>query len=124
MKTSFAIALAVAAVLPFSAAWGQDAAPSYKASPDVYKVLGENDQFRVIEATWKPGQKDNMHSHEGALMSYALTDCANRLVAADGKKNENPGRKAGTVLFTPAVKAHQAENIGKSACRLLIVERK
>ena len=49
----------------------QAVAPSYKASPDVYKLISENDQFRVIQATWKPGQRDAWHSHAGALVAYA-----------------------------------------------------
>lgn len=40
---------------PFALA--KDAPPSYKAFPEVYKLVGESDQFRVIEATWKPGQR-------------------------------------------------------------------
>ena len=40
-----------------------------EASPDVYKVLAENDQWRVLEATWQPGQEDNMHSHPGNRVS-------------------------------------------------------
>jgi len=37
--------------------------PDYKASPDVYKVIAESDEVRVILATWPPGAKDKMHSH-------------------------------------------------------------
>src|SRR5574340_1127405 len=51
----------------------QDAPLSYKASPDVYKLLAENDQFRVILQTSKPGQRDQWHSHS-ALAGYRLTD--------------------------------------------------
>ncbi len=28
------------------------------ASPEIYKVIAENEQYRVIEVTWKPGQRD------------------------------------------------------------------
>ena len=36
---------------------------SLVASPDIYKVIAENAQYRVIEVNWQPGQRDVMHSH-------------------------------------------------------------
>ena len=41
-----------------------DTAPrSATASPDVYKVLAEDKEMRVILATWQPGQRDQWHAH-------------------------------------------------------------
>ena len=37
--------------------------PDFAASPDIYKAIAENDKYRVIEVKWKPGQKDQAHSH-------------------------------------------------------------
>lgn len=47
-----------AALVAAPFAWAEDAPPSYEASPNVYKLVVENAHFRVIEATWKPDQKD------------------------------------------------------------------
>ena len=61
------------------------APPANVASPDVYKVLAENDQFRVLEATWQPGQEDNYHSHPADRVSLYRTDCTLRLTSIDGR---------------------------------------
>lgn len=101
----------------------QGVPPSYEASPEVYKLLAENDQFRVILATWKPGQRDAWHSHAGALAAYRFADCKSRIHTPDGKYRDSSG-KAGGVTFNPIVASHSFENIGTTECRSLLVERK
>jgi quercetin dioxygenase-like cupin family protein len=101
----------------------QDAPPSYVAAPDVYKLISENEQFRVILATWKPGQRDAWHSHAGPLAAYWLTDCKARIHTPDGKYREPPP-KAGGVVFNPPVASHSFENLGTTECKSLLVERK
>ena len=32
-------------------------------SPDIYTVLFENEEIRVLELTWEPGEREAMHSH-------------------------------------------------------------
>jgi hypothetical protein len=62
-----------------------DAPRSYIASPDVYKVIAENNDTRVILATWKPDKRDEWHSHPPGAAVYVLTDCeALRLYSPDG----------------------------------------
>jgi len=41
-----------------------------KVSPDVYKVLLENEDIKILEVTFAPGQSDNMHEHY--LPQYTL----------------------------------------------------
>ena len=96
--------------------------PSYKASPDIYKVLAENDFFRVILATWQPGQTDNWHYHEGALANYRLTDCKLKPTFPNGDTEVRETKKGGAA-FNPAI-THRVKNVGDSECILLIVERK
>lgn len=95
---------------------------AHEASPDVYKLLGENEHFRVILATWKPGQSDEWHSHADNLANYTLTDC--QLVGAlpDGRTGELI-RKKDTVGFNTK-STHKVKNTGSGECILLIVERK
>ena len=100
----------------------QEAPLAHTASPDVYKVLAENDQFRVILQISKPGQRDEWHSHP-ALAGYRLTDCASRLHLPDGKHTDTV-RKQGEAFLLPAVKSHSFENTGKTDCVAVIVERK
>src|SRR5262245_56087771 len=49
-----------------------EAGDPVSVSPDVYKVLQENDRFRVLIATWAPGQRDKHHRHP-RMLAYALT---------------------------------------------------
>jgi hypothetical protein len=114
------------AVSPFifaAAAIAQTVPLSFKASPDVYKVLAENEQFRVIQATWKPGQKDIQHSHP-AVAAYRLTDCTTRITGADGKVLAEGTGKAGAAVLQDAIGSHSLENTGTADCQILLVERK
>lgn len=120
---SVAVSLVVAGGLatPFAVS-AQDTPLSYKASPEVYKLLAENDQFRVILQISKPGQRDAWHSHT-ALVSYRLSDCTSRLHLPDGTHRDSV-RKRGEVTFLPTVASHSFENTGKTDCEGLLVERK
>ncbi len=128
MRTSLLVLIGILGVyLAFAIGAGpvvaEDFAPSYKADPAVYKVIAENEHFRVIISTWKPGQRDAMHSHEGPLVGYRLTDCNLKVYTPDGKTNARVA-KAGEALFNPIIAAHSVENIGSSECKLVIVEKK
>jgi hypothetical protein len=120
--SSLFILLAATFVLP-TAATAQSVAPSYEASPDVYKIIFEDANFRVIEATRKAGVKDKSHSHSLAGVVYYVTDCPSKLYTPDGKVAESAGR-AGTAGPTPVIASHQAENVGKSDCKQILVEKK
>ncbi len=96
---------------------------SYQAAPEVYKLLAEDANFRVILATWQAGQKDVQHSHS-AVAAYRLTDCTARAFGADGKMLSEGSAKAGTVALQGIVASHSLENIGTGECKVLLVERK
>jgi hypothetical protein len=98
------------------------APPSYIADPATYKLLAENDKFRVILQSSKPGHRDPWHSHS-TLASYRLTDCTSRIYHANGKFTES-SRKAGEVSFLPDTASHSFENTGTTDCQGLLVERK
>jgi beta-alanine degradation protein BauB len=105
-------------------ATAQDVAPSYKEDPGGYQLLSENENFRVILATWKPGQQDKWHSHEGPSASYRLTDCTMLAHTPDGKTTSREGKR-GSVAFNPTkITSHSMENIGTTDCQLVIVEKK
>ena len=109
-------------VVSFTAV-AQNAPPSYLADPDVYKVIFEDQNFRVILSTRKKGVRDKDHSHPIPSVAYLLTDCTNRVYTPDSKAREN-NEKAGTVRAVPLISSHSAENIGPADCQMLIVERK
>jgi hypothetical protein len=104
-------------------ATAQSAPPSYEADPSVYKVIYEDANFRVIEANRKVGVKDKSHSHLLPGVIYNVTDCQSKLYTPDGKVIENKGT-AGTAGATPITASHQAENVGTTDCKQVLVEKK
>jgi mannose-6-phosphate isomerase-like protein (cupin superfamily) len=95
---------------------------SFVASPDVYKVIAQDDKYLVIEVTWKPGQRDQFHSHPAAAV-YRLTDCNTRSYRPDGTFQENV-RKAGQSAVQAPIVSHSVENIGNSDCKIIMFEPK
>ena len=116
------VALLCTALVAAPLAVAENAPPCYVASPDVYKVVHEDDNFLVIEATWQPGQKDNMHSHFPTAI-YWITDCQLTAEVPGGKRIEGK-QQAGSSRVQPAVAAHFATNVGTTTCKALLVERK
>ena len=125
-KLTFGTAIiACSIVLCTAPSFAQDAPPASVASPDVYKVIAENDQFRVIKGTWQPGQEDNFHSHPADRVSIRETDCMLRLTNSDGtSKDVKPKAGSATVFTGKPVKSHKAKNIGDKVCIVRIVELK
>jgi hypothetical protein len=116
------LGLSAAMVWIVSAA-AQDSPPSYQADPTVYKVIFEDQNFRVIAGTWKRGTTDKPHSHPVPFVVYALNDCTLRLHNPDGTDREAKN-KAGTAFAGPTTSSHTAENVGESDCQAIFVERK
>jgi quercetin dioxygenase-like cupin family protein len=100
----------------------QDSPPAFAASPDVYKVMAENDNVRVLFAVWKPGQRDAWHSHP-QLGVYYLSDCRGR-IHLPGGQTVTINRRAGDTAVQKAIQSHAFENTGDTECRLVILERK
>ena len=106
-----------------SASLAQTAPPTYEGDPAVYKVIFEDQNFRVITGTWKKGEHDKSHSHPVPSIVYSLTDCVIRIHMPDGKTRDVTD-KAGGVQAVPITQSHTAENIGPGDCQLVFVERK
>jgi quercetin dioxygenase-like cupin family protein len=90
------------------------------ASPDIYKVIAQNEQYKVISVTWKPGQKDVLHSHPANAVYY-LTDCNLRIHAPDGSSRDAQP-KAGAAVVQAPIPGHVLENVGSADCRLVMFE--
>jgi len=123
MSRRTTLALAVAAVVTTFSAAAQNAPPSYEADPDVYKVVFEDQNFRVIAATWKKGTIDKPHSHSLPFVIYTLNDCTLRLHNPDGSTRDI-NNKAGAAFAGVITVSHTAENVGEADCKALFVERK
>jgi len=121
-EISCAFALLLGAIPLSSHATAQTSPPPWEASPDVYKVIGETAQYRIILATWKPGQIDSPHSHKAGLAVY-LTDCALRNHRPENAPVDN-AFKAGQTRSTSGTPSHRTENIGNADCQLLHIDMK
>jgi quercetin dioxygenase-like cupin family protein len=81
----------------------------------------ENPRVRVLEATLKPGDKEQTHSHP-AYVIYVIEGGKFRNHATDGTTTDGEF-KTGGVIYRDAV-THSAENIGDTTIRLVLVELK
>ena len=81
----------------------------------------ENPRVRVLEATLKPGDKEQTHSHP-AYVIYVIEGGKFRNHATDGTATDGEF-KTGDVIYRDAV-THWAENIGDTTIRLVLVELK
>src|SRR5689334_8668859 len=120
IRTSGAIA---AVLVTATVAFAQTAPPTYQGDPDVYNVIFEDQNIRVIATMRKKGVHDKAHRHPVPAIVYNITDCTTKLYAADDKTTENQS-KAGTASAVPVIASHSAENIGPTDCQQLFVERK
>ena len=117
--------LAITLVLGAGPSFAENAPPAPEVSPDVYKIRAENDQWRVMEATWQPGQEDIFHYHPGDRVSIFQTDCNLRLTKPDGTyKDVNPKAGKAKARTGLPVASHKAKNIGDKVCTIIIVELK
>ncbi len=90
-------------------------------SPDVYKVLYENDEYIILEATFEPGQGDNLHTHadmfyyviQGSMMQITSED--GEVFTAELKSGDFQNQKSTT---------HQVTNIGSTTARIIAIEEK
>jgi beta-alanine degradation protein BauB len=114
------LATASLGLFTLSSAHAQQLPRSFVASPDIYKVVAQNEQYKVIAVTWKPGQRDILHSHPANAVYY-LTDCSLRIHAQDGSfRDAQP--KAGAAIVQAPIPGHVLENIGTTDCRLVMFE--
>ena len=81
----------------------------------------ENPRVRVLEATLKPGEKENTHSHPPYVI-YVIAGGKFRNHAADGTTS-NGEFKTGDVIYRDPM-THWAENTGDTTIRLVLVELK
>ena len=94
---------------------------SVQQSPELYRVLLDNDEVRVLEDPLKPGEKEPLHAHPDGVV-YGFNDSKIRVTSADGKVTESAG-KAGDVFWRKSV-THALENVGETDVHSLAVEIK
>ena len=93
-----------------------------KVEPEVYAILFENDQVRVVRAKLAPRGKVKQHEHTLNRVQVFLTDVSVKVTAADGAASQIT-RKSGDVAFSPPAK-HEEENLLGAAAEVVLVELK
>jgi quercetin dioxygenase-like cupin family protein len=91
-----------------------------KVAKNVYKFIMENDRVRVLEVSFKPGDKADMHTHPDHVI-YVLKGGKAKLTSSG--KTDVLDMKTGQAVFLKA-QSHEAENLGKTELNLLVVELK
>ena len=90
-----------------------------EVSPDIYRLLFENDHVRVLEMNLKAGQTDETHSHPAETV-YFITGGKAKIRLPDGQTVEAE-LPDGHVMWNEAW-THRFENVGGSDIRAIIVE--
>jgi beta-alanine degradation protein BauB len=93
-----------------------------KAAANVYKkVLLDNDQVRVLQVEFAPGDVAPCHQHPNHVI-YALNN--GKLEITDkGKPASVLEIKAGDTMYLAAV-THMAKNVGTTTLKLVVTELK
>ena len=93
-----------------------------EVSSDIYKVVLDNDEVKVLEAIFPPGQGDNMHEH-AVITYYGISGGKLQSTLPDGTQNEMDVPD-GFVGHGNSIVRHQMKNIGNDTVKVIIVEHK
>jgi quercetin dioxygenase-like cupin family protein len=89
--------------------------------PNIYKLVFENERVRVLEASFKPGDKIAMHAHPDHAV-YVRSGGKLKVTPSTGAV-QDLDLKTGQGVFLTA-QSHSAENVGKTPVKLVVVEIK
>jgi hypothetical protein len=93
-----------------------------KSSPDKAKILLENEYFRVIEYSLKPGEKDSTHTHPPKT-SCVISGGPLRIYPEGEKPFDSKEIKRASEWSAKRDK-HYVENIGTTTVTILLTEIK
>lgn len=92
-----------------------------EVAPDMYKLLLENDRVRVMEVSFKPGEKIDTHSHPDHVAYIASGGTLS--ITEQGKEPQDIVATDGQVLWLDA-QTHSAVNVGQTDIKIVVVELK
>jgi len=118
-RLSFLTMLLVALVGFSATSRGQDAVA---VSPEIYNILFENEDIRVLDILISPGERDEPHSHT-RYMIFVREGGTLRVHPKAGDAYEATLERGQTQILEP-VEQHWAENVGETVIRLVTVEFK
>ena len=93
-----------------------------EVSPEVYKVLMDNEDVKVLEVTFEPGQSDKLHNHN-VMTFHVIQGGKVQVTLPDGTINEREFLN-GATGHRKTKTTHQVKNIGENTVKVLIVEHK
>lgn len=105
-----------------AAAAAQNGLDPVVASPELNRVLLENDHVRVVEYQIAPGQTDRWHTHP-AKVSYVVAPGRLRITTGDGESFEVT-EEQGSARWLGPVGVHRGTNIGDTPIKIVYVEIK
>ena len=111
----FPLLFVLVAALP---ALAQDAT---KVDSKHYKVEFENSRVRIVRVHYGPHEKSVMHGHPDGVAIFQ-TDGRVKFTFPNGKTEERD-MKAGTTLWTPAIR-HLPENLSDNDMEVILIEMK
>lgn len=94
----------------------------HEAGPNIYRLLSENDEVRVSEIKFNPGDSIPMHHHAYGHSIYILEGGQLTLTSPDGS-TKTVDAKPGDVMWM-GVEDHAATNTGATTLRAVITEVK
>ena len=117
-----ALCLSLSAGAAAASAQTSAAPRSSTAAPEVYKVIAQGPQHRVLNVVLEPGQRTPPHSHPPATAVYFVTACSLKIAEFGSETDARPA--AGTAIFMGVVYSHSVLNTSKSPCRMVYFEPK
>lgn len=123
-KSFFAFGLALILISAFAGgAFTQETYPDqFEVGPNIYHQIFENEQVRVSEIKFNPGDQIGMHTHAYDHFIYVLEAGQLTLSHPDGTSSVVDGI-VGQVMWIPQ-ESHSAVNTGATTLRALVVELK
>jgi quercetin dioxygenase-like cupin family protein len=118
---SLLLGAATAGLLLLAGSRGAQAQDPAVVNARTIRVKLDNNRVRVLEATLKPGDKEQPHSHPVSVI-YVIAGGRIRNHTADGKITESELKTGDTIYRDPLT--HWNENIGKTTIHLIVVEIK
>lgn len=91
-------------------------------SPEIYKVVGDYEDYLVMIATFNPGQSDKMHYH-GSLIYYVMNGGTVEITLKDGTINQ-ASLETGSMNKQEAGTEHMVKNISDGIIKVLVIEEK
>ncbi len=121
-STCLAIIFIVASPASVVAQQQADQIDPVTSSPDMYRVLLENEHVRVVRYQIEPGERDEWHTHP-AKVSYVASGGTLRITTEDADSFV-VDEHSDSASWLGAIGKHYAENIGKDTVRIILVEVK